>query len=202
MKRILSLRSSLWAVICIWLGLSRLYELPIQGEAPVQKINSSIGLDVFNISLTNSSFLRILGRTPTGISFGLGPISQLIDQPIGAFVERMQQGVVPAARLPTTRTRTTTRCISPHPTPPPLPPVSTVPTAKPVPPLSCTRVQQETVCVNISHKTSCAVSVCCIRPGAASRCVKVSSYSYGGGGTHFRSTTTTTCVSHLSCIGA
>lgn len=198
MNKILRMRKSVWAAICIWLGLMRGFELPAQDESALPKISHSVSLDVFNITLTPDALLRILGRTKSGFSIGYSPVLQNVDQPKGAFVERMQQANVPQIRR-TSSTRT--RCTNTTPPPPPLPPVSTLQPVNPVPPLTCTQVTEQHICQTIIYggrtRTHCHTNVCCIRGGVINHCVKVSSSSYGS--TRFRTTTTTTCVSHLSC---
>jgi hypothetical protein len=176
MQKILRVRNSLWAAICIWLAFARSQQLPAQVKIAVPKISSTNSLNIFNISLTRDSLLRILGRT-NGISSGYSPVLQNVDQPKGAFVGRLQAATLlnatPNAAF------TTDQCSAPPaPTPPPLPPVSILPTANPVPPVSCTQVQQETVCVGLLGRVQCEVNVCCLRPNAASRCAVVSVYSY------------------------
>jgi hypothetical protein len=194
MSKILRIRKSIWAAICLWLGLVRGYELPAQVETALPKISNSSSLNVFNLTLTQDSLLRIFGRGVNGTSLGYSPVLRNVDQPKGAFVESMQQANVPQIR----RTSTTrTRCTRTTPTPPPLPPVSTLQPVNPVPPVTCTQITEQHICTTILGRTHCHTNVCCIRGGVLNHCVKVSSSSYGG--THFRTTTTTTCVSHLSC---
>ena len=196
MDKILQIRKSVWAAICIWLGLVRGYEAPAQPEPTPIRLHNTVALNVFNVSMSGDWFFRLLGKGADVSSFESGPIMQNSDQPKVSFVGRLQQSTRPAI----IRTTNTTSCTKPTPPPPPLPPVSTLPTAAPVPPLTCTAITEQFICTSILNRTRCHTNVCCIRGGSVNHCAKVSSYSYTTR-THFHTTwTSTTCVTHLSCV--
>ena len=206
MNRILQVRKSVWAAICLWLGLVRGYQLPAQVVTAQPRIYSTAALEIFNISLTRDSLLRVFGNTTRGYSLGYSPVMQNVDQPTGAFVNRMQQAAPLISRPITTGRTGSGTCSPPTPTPPPLPPVSTLPTAQPVPPLTCTQITEQNICTSMLGRTHCHVNVCCLRGGAIDHCAKISSYSYSNGypgGTTTRGTTTwhpcTGGFSHSNC---
>jgi hypothetical protein len=177
MNKILQVRKSVWVAICIWLGFARGYDLQVRAEVVVPEIHNSFALDVFNIPLTRDSLLRIFGRSTNGIS-GYSTVLQHVDQPTGAFVESLLHFAIPPAAA---AAGGSTNSCNAGPTPPPLPPVTTLPTETPVP-VSCTQITENEVCHGIIFSSytlvHCAVNVCCLKGGAANHCAVVSSWSY------------------------
>lgn len=179
MQKILRIRKSIWAAICIWLAFARTQQMPAQVEILLPKISTTHSLNIFGISLTRDSMLRILGRTASGTSFAYGSALHSVDQPKGAFVDRLL-----TTSLLNAAPNASTSCPGPTaPTPPPLPPVSTLPTTKPIPPASCTQIRETAPCVTFYPGTGiayvrCVDRICCLRAGAGTQCATVSSWSY------------------------
>jgi len=191
MAKILQLRKSIWTAICIWLGLLRGYQLPAQLPTAYMGVQQTMSLDLFNISLSRGSLFRFLGGQSNAGAVKIGRVLYNVEQPTAAFVEPLQKSVAPG--IIRTTSRTTSRCHSTTPAPPPLPPVSTIPTAPPVPPVSCTQVTEQVICHTILRRTHCIVNLCCLHNGGAiDYCTRLSSYSYTSGPTHTFPTTWTT----------
>jgi len=196
MKKILQVRKSVWAVICLCLGLANGYEASAQLTTAQPKIYRTFALD----------FFKVFGRITNEISFGQSLFVQNVDQPKSAFVDRLQNSSLPAPKpaegRTTTRSSRTSNCSDTNPLPP-LPPVSTLPTPTPPLPVSCTNATLHEVCATTIYRgergrVSCDIKLCCLRGGKINYCTTVSKYTYEY--SEYPTTTYTTCLTHLSCM--
>jgi len=189
MNKMRQIRKSVWIAICIWLGFAKSYE-SAQAEVTVPEITRNVALDILKAPLMPDPLLSIFSRTANGIRFGYSPVLRNVDDPKVAFVDLFLRAARPArmrysSSFYSPTTPGTGGCGTGNPSPPPLPPVSTVPgpTGNPVPPLSCTQITQHTVCVKIGDSLvhQCVVNDCCLRGNAIDHCAQVSAYSYISG---------------------
>ena len=214
MKKIRQLHRGIWLALCIWFGIAQSQEAGIQAEVTP---SDGTGQRFKFEAMSKAPALRSATRMLIEMTSKSSRVFRNMDDPKGAFVNRLQQtqqsnskraanstrvqtytGGSPISRtLPiTTHPGTGILCSAPPPPTPPPAPISTLPgpTGNPVPPASCTQVTEHTVCTAIIYGDgiihhSCYNKVCCLRGNAIDHCATISSATFNTGTT---TTTTTT----------